>query len=140
VTDRASVARSLQGVQRHLTQAGIDYRIKQGTRTQRLDGAPAIRVAYERPLAVPPACDLWTENVGRNEERIPYPNFGCATQHNLAVMVDNARDLQKPQPEDPRASERRSVTWSVYVGTPAAKGGGGDGDTAKQAMTPSPKK
>ena len=68
------------------------------------------------PSPYRPTCDKWGENVGRNEARIPYPNFGCATQHNTAIMVDNARDLQRPQDEDPRASERRSVTWSAYVG------------------------
>jgi pilus assembly protein CpaD len=78
-------------------------------------------------VAVPPDCDRWPENVGRNEERIPYPNWGCATQRNMAVMVDNARDLRQPQAEDPRSSERRSATWSAYVGsapTPAADAGG----------------
>ena len=39
-------------------------------------------------------------------------------------MVDNARDMQRPQGEDPRAGERRNVSWSAYVGQQT--GGGGD--------------
>ena len=93
-------------------------------------------------MAVPPPCDQWTEDVGRNEARIPYPNWGCATQRNLAVMVDNARDLQQPQEEDPRSSERRSVTWSAYVGNSGASGGGGEGggDASKKAPASAVKK
>ena len=93
-----------------IVEAGIDYRADARASRVPSNEVPAIRLAYRRPVAVPPACDKWGENVGRNEERIPYPNFGCATQHNLAIMVDNARDMQRPQGEDPRAGERRNVT------------------------------
>jgi type IV pilus biogenesis protein CpaD/CtpE len=30
-------------------------------------------------------------------------------------MVANARDLQRPQDEQPRSAERRSQTWSKYI-------------------------
>jgi pilus assembly protein CpaD len=115
--DRAAMAKSVQGIQAHVASAGIDYRMRRGGREQNLDGSPAIRLAYQRPVAVPPTCDRWPENVGRNEERIPYPNWGCATQRNIAVMVDNARDLRQPQAEDPRSGERRSAAWSAYAGS-----------------------
>jgi hypothetical protein len=55
------------------------------------------------------------------------------------LMVDNARDLQQPQEEDPRSSERRSVTWSAYVGSGSSSGGDGGGD-AKKAAAPAVKK
>jgi pilus assembly protein CpaD len=129
--DPASIAQSLQDIQRHVVEARIDYRVGRGPQ-QSGAGVPTIRIAYRRPVAVPPSCDKWSENVGRNEARVPYPNFGCATQRNTAVMVDNARDLQRPQGEDPRSSERRGVTWSSYVGTPG-KGDGDGGDAAKKA-------
>jgi pilus assembly protein CpaD len=132
VTDRASVAHSLQGIQRHVVEAGIDYRLAQGAR-QSIGGVPAIRIAYERTAAVAPTCDHWQEDVGRNEARVPYANFGCATQRNTAAMVDNARDLQRPQAEDPRPGERRSVGWSGYVGTPAGGKSDDGGDSAKKA-------
>jgi pilus assembly protein CpaD len=133
--DQASMAQSLQGIQRHVVDAGIDYRITRGKRQPAAE-TPLIRIAYRRPVAVLPDCDKWGENVGRNEERIPYPNFGCATQRNTALMVDNGRDLQRPQDEDPRSSERRSVTWSSYVGVPQSGGsdgsGGGSPDAGKK--------
>jgi pilus assembly protein CpaD len=137
--DPASMAQSLQGIQRHVVDAQIDYRLVRGKR-QPAGEVPVIRIGYERPVAVPPACDKWGENVGRNEARIPYPNWGCATQHNLAVMVDNARDLQRPQDSDPRSSERRSVTWSGYVGVASPSGGGDSGGDAPKKATPTTKK
>jgi pilus assembly protein CpaD len=124
VRDQAAIAQSVQEIQRQVAEAGIDYRLLHGTRHDtRSGGTPAIRLAYKRPVAVPPPCDDWTRDVGRNEERTPYPNWGCATQHNLAVSVDNSRDLGQPQGQDPRSSERRSVTWSAYVGDSAPSAG-----------------
>ena len=71
---------------------------------------------HERPLAIAPTCEDWSEDVGRNEARIAYPNWGCTTVHNLAVMVDSPRDLSLPQPGDRRSSERRAHSWSTSVG------------------------
>jgi pilus assembly protein CpaD len=137
VRDRAAIARSLQGIQANVADAGIDYRVRRGrTHDARADGPASIRLAYQRPVAVPPQCDQWTEDVGRNEARIPYPNWGCATQRNLALMVDNARDLNQPQAEDPRSGERRSVTWSGYVGSAASGGDGSAESTKKGPATP----
>jgi pilus biogenesis lipoprotein CpaD len=121
----ASIARSLRDIQRHVADAGINYRIIKMTAWERgPNTVPSIRLAYERPIAIAPTCDDWSEAVGRNEERIPYPSWGCATVRNLAVMVDNPRDLSLPQREDPRASERRAQSWSTYV--TAGKAGGGE--------------
>lgn len=124
-------------IQQQAAQAGIDYRVLRGTRhAARTDGMPFIRLAFRRPVAVPPQCGDWTEDVGRNESRIPYPNWGCATQRNLAVMVDNSRDLGQPQPEDPRSSERRSTSWSAYAGSPSGSAPSGEGaDAGKKAAS-----
>ncbi len=140
--DRAAIARSLQGIQAQVAEAGIDYRVLRGRHYGPRDGVPSIRLAYRRPVAVPPPCDDWSEDVGRNEERIAYPNWGCATQRNLAVMVDNARDLRQPQAEDPRSGERRSVTWSAYVGSSGASSASSSdsGEASKKAAPTTTKK
>jgi len=115
--DRAAMRNAVRDIERHVNQAGLGHQVVRGPRVAKSSsGTPFIRLAYHRPVAAPPQCGHWAEDVGRNEERIPYPNWGCATQRNLAVMVDNARDLRHPQAEDPRASERRSVSWSAYAG------------------------
>jgi pilus assembly protein CpaD len=130
--DPASIAHSLKGIQREVADAGVDYRLTRVPRSKKVDVA-LIKLAYQRPVAIPPKCDHWQENVGRNDPRLPYANFGCATQRNTAVMVDNARDLKRPQGEDPRSSERRTVTWSGYVSAAAGKDGdsGGGGEAKK---------
>ena len=75
----------------------------------------ALRLSFEKPRAIAPECGHWSRDIGRERERVPYPEFGCATQRNLAGMVANARDLQRPQDEQPRSAERRSQTWSRYI-------------------------
>ena len=86
-------------------------------RTRHADGRlrPAVRLSYATPEAIPPECGHWHRDVARDPERLNYPEFGCATQRNLAGMVANSRDLQRPQDEQPRSSERRSQTWSKYI-------------------------
>ena len=73
------------------------------------------RLSFETPVAVAPECGHWHRDVGRDRERIHYPEFGCSTQRNLAGMVANARDLQRPQDEQPRSAERRSQIWTRYI-------------------------
>ena len=43
-----------------------------------------------------------------------YYNLGCATQRNLAAMVDNPADLIQPRGEGPAYSARRSVALDKY--------------------------
>jgi pilus assembly protein CpaD len=74
-----------------------------------------VRLSYAAPQAIAPECGHWHRDVARDPERVHYPEFGCATQRNLAGMVANARDLQRPQDEQPRSAERRTQTWSKYI-------------------------
>jgi pilus assembly protein CpaD len=83
---------------------------------------PTLEFTYARPVAVPPTCGEWPRNVEEQNERVPYANFGCATQRNLALTVDNARDLVAPRGEAPRAAERRSVGWTKYTDPKGTKG------------------
>ena len=46
---------------------------------------------------------------------LDYPNFGCATQQNLAAMVANPADLLGPRSQTPRIGDRRDEHWSKYV-------------------------
>jgi pilus assembly protein CpaD len=78
-------------------------------------GEPPIRVSYLRYVAEGPVCGSWPTNLARDRENLPYPNLGCANQHNFAAMVANPADLLGPRTESDRASERRDVTWDKYV-------------------------
>jgi pilus assembly protein CpaD len=121
-----AASRSVRHVEEIALEAGIDPdaivvgRYHGSTRV-----GPAVKLAYERPVALPPQCRDWSTDLGENRERLPYNDFGCATQRNLALTVANSRDLQIAQEETPRSSERRSATWDDYKGTGATGGSAG---------------
>lgn len=80
------------------------------------DGRDApVRVSYLRYVAEAPGCGAWPTNLAEQRDNGNYPNFGCASQRNLAVMVSNPSDLLGPRTESDRPSERRDATWSKYV-------------------------
>jgi pilus assembly protein CpaD len=45
---------------------------------------------------------------------LPYPNFGCAQQHNLAAQIANPADLLGPRTMAPADADRRSVIMDRY--------------------------
>ena len=47
-------------------------------------------------------------------ENQPPWNFGCATQRNLAAMVDNPADLVQPRGETPGLEMRRTAVGAAY--------------------------
>jgi pilus assembly protein CpaD len=79
-----------------------------------------IRLSYPKITAVAGPCGLWPEDLGPsiddpgyNQNR-PYHNFGCATQRNLAAMIDNPADLEQPRPETPAYTMRRDAAFEKY--------------------------
>jgi len=81
---------------------------------------PTIRLSYSKITAVAGPCGLWPEDVGPGldnpgyNENKPYYNLGCATQRNLAAMVDNPADLEQPRPESPAYTMRRTQSFEKY--------------------------
>ncbi|RXT48554.1 CpaD family pilus assembly protein [Bradyrhizobium betae] len=102
---------------------------------------PTIRLSYSRIAAVAGPCGLWPEDVGPsildpgyNENR-PYFNLGCATQRNLAAMIDNPADLEQPRAETPVYTARRDIAFDRYrKGTPISTPNP-DADKAKLSET-----
>lgn len=90
-------------------------------------GDPPIRVSYLRYVAQPPPCGDWSTNLAYEPMNLPYPNLGCAGQHNFGAMVANPADLLGPRSETARSSERRDQVWSRYVnGRPTGATKSGD--------------
>ena len=78
-----------------------------------------IRLVYPRITAEAGPCGLWPHDLGpadagEYEQNRPYWNLGCATQRNLAAMVDNPADLVQPRGDVPAYSARRTVVLDKY--------------------------
>jgi pilus assembly protein CpaD len=79
-----------------------------------------IRLTYPRIAAVAGPCGLWPEDLGPSildngySENKGYYNFGCATQRNMASMIDNPSDLVQPRPETPAYTARRTAGFEKY--------------------------
>ncbi|MEJ2433466.1 MAG: CpaD family pilus assembly protein [Pseudolabrys sp.] len=79
----------------------------------------SIKLRFSKLKAHAGPCGLWPHDLGPdfdstyNENR-PYWNLGCATQRNLAAMVDNPADLVQPRGETPPYEARRSVALDKW--------------------------
>jgi pilus assembly protein CpaD len=79
-----------------------------------------VRLTYPKISAVAGPCGLWPADLGMSldnpdySENKQYYNFGCATQRNLAAMVDNPADLEQPRRESPAYTMRRDIAFDKY--------------------------
>lgn len=78
-----------------------------------------VRFNYPRIAAEAGPCGLWPADLGstyeiQHFENKPYWNLGCASQRNLAAMVDNPADLVQPRGESPAYAPRRSIVLDKY--------------------------
>jgi pilus assembly protein CpaD len=89
------------------------------------DSFGPVRIAYKRVEAVAGPCGLWPEDLGASPnpslqplpapfDNRPYYNFGCSTQQNLAVMVENPEDLIQPRASTPAYAARRQTVIEKY--------------------------
>ena len=78
-----------------------------------------IRIAYPRITAEAGPCGLWPHDLGpadvvAYDSNKPYWNLGCASQRNLAAMVDNPADLVQPRGEGEVYAARRATVLDKY--------------------------
>ena len=74
---------------------------------------PPLRFSFPQMVAQAGPCGLWPDDVGpsndpKHFENREYYNFGCATQRNLAAMVENPADLVQPRGETPAYTAKRT--------------------------------
>ena len=80
----------------------------------------AIRLNYPKISATAGPCGLWPDDLGASYKNSvwfdnkPYYNFGCATQRNLASMIDEPSDLVQPRAETPAYTTRRTTAFEKY--------------------------
>jgi pilus assembly protein CpaD len=78
-----------------------------------------VRIVYPRMTAQAGPCGIWPQDIGPsfnrdyNENQPPW-NYGCATQRNLAAMVENPADLVQPRAETPVYTMRRTTDLEKY--------------------------
>lgn len=80
----------------------------------------SVRLNYTKLIAEAGPCGEWPRDLGPSwesgfPENQPYWNLGCATQRNLAAMVDNPADLVQPRGEIPPWAPRRTVVLEKYT-------------------------
>src|SRR5580704_2423846 len=78
-----------------------------------------VRVTYPKITAQAGPCGMWPEDIGPTFNRDyfenqPHWNMGCATQRNLAAMVENPSDLVQPQHQTPAYTMRRTKVMEKY--------------------------
>jgi pilus assembly protein CpaD len=76
--------------------------------------APTLRIKFPLMVAEAGPCGLWPDDLGptnsaKHFDNQPYYNLGCATQRNLAAMVEYPGDLVQPRGETPAYSGKRST-------------------------------
>ncbi|WP_407115896.1 CpaD family pilus assembly protein [Bradyrhizobium sp. LMG 9283] len=138
-----AAAATYQEIRSVLTSGGVPSRaiVQHPYRPEDPGLLPTIRLSYSKIAAIAGPCGLWPEDVGPsildpgyNENR-PYFNLGCASQRNLAAMIDNPADLEQPRAETPAYTARRDIAFDRYrKGTPIATPSP-DSDKAKLSDT-----
>lgn len=78
-----------------------------------------VRLNYPTMTAEAGPCGLWPDDLGptasrEHNENVPFWNLGCASQRNLAAMVDNKADLVQPRGEIPPYTGRRTTVLEKY--------------------------
>lgn len=101
---------------RALVDAGVSYAAVAGSSYDASGRADApIVVSFTRYEAHAPECaPLWEQDLAHQSNNQPWESFGCATQANLAALVEDPADLLRPRAEDPRDSGRRDTVMDAY--------------------------
>lgn len=100
-----------------LADAGVSYAAIAANSHDATGGRGAIVLNFERYVAQAPECEsLSTQNLAgwSASNNQPWRSFGCASQANLAAMIEDPRDLLRPRTEDPRDGARRSAVMEAY--------------------------
>jgi pilus assembly protein CpaD len=78
-----------------------------------------VRIDYPKVTAQAGPCGLWPEDIGPSLNydyfaNQPFWNLGCASQRNLAAMVEDPADLVEPRAETQAYTPRRGYVIDKY--------------------------
>ncbi|MES0809884.1 CpaD family pilus assembly protein [Roseibium sp. SCPC15] len=115
--NEAAVHAVTPDIRKALVRGGVN-RSHISTRTYPVQDASAdapIRLSYARMQATAGSCGSWPKNIGGGfGPNTEYENFGCASQSNLAAIVENPSDLLTPRASTPADQQRRAVVMENY--------------------------
>lgn len=99
-----------------LVDSGVSYAAVAGSSYDASgDAAAPIIVSFARYEAQAPECaPLWEQDLAHQSNNQPWASFGCATNFNLAAMVEDPADLDHPRDAEARDGGRRDVVMGHY--------------------------
>ncbi|MCA8885776.1 MAG: CpaD family pilus assembly protein, partial [Hyphomonadaceae bacterium] len=100
---------------RALSDAGVSYAAIAGSTRDAGGETLPILVSFSRFEAQAPDCaPLYEQDIGHQSNNQPWESFGCATNFNLAAMVEDPADLLHPRDMTARDSGRRDTVMDHY--------------------------
>lgn len=106
-------------------------------RASSANNSAPVMLTYRRYVASPSPCGNWTADYAFAPDNTRTPNYGCATQNNLAAMIDDPADLSGPRDWDPAYAPRRGTVMENYrtgVTTDAARSDNASGAVSEVAQ------
>lgn len=98
-----------------LVDSGVSYAAVAGSTYDGSGAEAPIIVSFARFEAQAPECaPLWEQDLAHQSNNQPWASFGCATQANLAALVEDPADLLRPRNMDPRDGDRRDTVMDAY--------------------------
>jgi pilus assembly protein CpaD len=77
-------------------------------------GDSRVEIGYVAYVAHADRCGDWSKDLSETASNLPSPDFGCTTQHNLAAMVADPRDLLGPRTMGTADATRRTTIVGKY--------------------------
>lgn len=105
---------------RGVSQQAVKVLMSQGVPRSRIQTASysgksdVVSLVFTRRIAATKPCGNWPENIAENSKNEPYPDYACATQNNLAAMVKNPDDFERPRAMGPTYADSRMQTVRDY--------------------------
>jgi pilus assembly protein CpaD len=78
------------------------------------NGDGRVEISFVSYTAHTTPCGDWSKNAADTADNLPMPDLGCSTQHNIAAMVADPRDLEGPRGMDAADTTRRTAVMGHY--------------------------
>lgn len=108
-------SRAARDLDRLLRARGVDRaRIRRGAYSAETDGDRGIVLSFSSTAAYGAACPDFLGDPTRHSDNGTPRYYGCATQNNLAAMIERPTDLLEPRAVTPADARRRQLVLENY--------------------------